>query len=118
MGLELLLVMLGLGSSAVCADNREKVALCGASDSCKGLFQQRLSPISPQIQILKESGRKQITDGVAELSETMGSPVLCMGEARAFPGGIELQCVVMDRLETWNQRPHVIFWSSLRHCMS
>lgn len=35
MVLELLLVILGLGSGAVCADNREKVYLCGASDSCK-----------------------------------------------------------------------------------
>ena len=61
MGLEFLLVMLGLGIGAVCADIREKVALCHASDSCKGLFQPQMVLIFLLTQILKDSGRNEIT---------------------------------------------------------
>ena len=61
MGLEFLLVMLGLGIGAVCADIREKVALCHVSDSCKGLFQPQMVLIFLLTQILKDSGRNEIT---------------------------------------------------------
>ena len=61
MGLEFLLVMLGLGIGAVCADIREKVALSHVSDSCKGLFQPQMVLIFLLTQILKDSGRNEIT---------------------------------------------------------
>ena len=76
-----------------------------------------LSPHKPRSS-KNQAGNKLQADGVAELSETMGSPVQRREKQGLSQEGIELQCVVMDRLKTWNQRPHVISWSSLMHCMS